>query len=95
MARSPFILAAALVSCAGPGDTEPETPAAALPGAGKTCPAAEYQWLVGEEFSAVSLPEDLKVRVIRPGQAVTMDYMFERMNIHLDEDGVVLRVACG
>ncbi|HST35160.1 MAG TPA: I78 family peptidase inhibitor, partial [Allosphingosinicella sp.] len=36
-----------------------------------------------------------RVRWIRPGDAVTMDYSAERLNVHLDEQGRILRFACG
>jgi hypothetical protein len=35
------------------------------------------------------------VRVIRPGQAVTMDYRAERLNLKLDAKGIVTAVTCG
>ncbi len=36
-----------------------------------------------------------RVRVIAPGQAVTMDYIATRLNIELDENGLVVRLRCG
>lgn len=35
------------------------------------------------------------VRVIRPGQAVTMDYRADRLNVELDDAGKVVAVRCG
>lgn len=35
------------------------------------------------------------VRVVRPGDAVTMDYSPERLNIHLDEKGTIIEFRCG
>ncbi|MGY1459492.1 MULTISPECIES: I78 family peptidase inhibitor [unclassified Luteimonas] len=35
------------------------------------------------------------VRVIRPGMAVTMDYREGRLNLHLDDKGVITRATCG
>ena len=35
------------------------------------------------------------VRVIRPGDAVTMDYRQDRLNIELDADGKIVRFNCG
>ena len=35
------------------------------------------------------------VRLIRPGQAVTMDYRAERLNLKLDDKGLVAAVTCG
>ncbi|MEO5962384.1 MAG: I78 family peptidase inhibitor [Thermomonas sp.] len=35
------------------------------------------------------------VRVIKPGQAVTMDFRGERLNLYLDDAGAVARASCG
>ena len=35
------------------------------------------------------------VRVLRPGQPVTMDYRIERLNIEVDPRNFVLSVRCG
>ena len=35
------------------------------------------------------------VRVIRPGQAVTMDYRHDRVNIKLNERDAIVGVSCG
>ena len=59
------------------------------------CGASGYQSLLGASLAAVTLPEDVNVRVIRPGDAVTMDHREDRMNIELDDDGTITRVYCG
>ncbi|MDB5687150.1 MAG: hypothetical protein JWR77_1739 [Rhizorhabdus sp.] len=35
------------------------------------------------------------VRLIRPGQAVSQDYRVERLNLKLDDKGVVVAITCG
>lgn len=35
------------------------------------------------------------VRIIRPGMAVTMDHRAGRLNLHVDDKGVINRVTCG
>ncbi|TAK09484.1 MAG: hypothetical protein EPO38_09440, partial [Rhizorhabdus sp.] len=35
------------------------------------------------------------VRVIRPNQAVTMDFRPDRLNIETDDGGIVLSLRCG
>jgi hypothetical protein len=35
------------------------------------------------------------VRVVGPGDAVTMDYSPERLNINLDEKGMIVEFRCG
>ena len=47
-------------------------------------------WLVP---SALVL--DGQVRIIRPGDAVTMDYIESRLNISLNEDDEIVEVICG
>jgi hypothetical protein len=37
----------------------------------------------------------MRVRVIRPGQPVTMDHLPRRLNILLDVDGKVIGLRCG
>lgn len=63
-----------------------------LPG---DCPAADYRGLIGEPLAAVTMPADLNTRVIGPDTMVTMDYVSERMNIYLDESGVITDITCG
>lgn len=35
------------------------------------------------------------IRIIRPGDAVTMDYRADRLNIELGDDGRIKRFRCG
>ena len=35
------------------------------------------------------------VRVLKPGMAATMDFRDDRLNLHLDDHDVIVRVACG
>lgn len=44
---------------------------------------------IRQESGAVAL------RVIRPGHAYTMDYRGERINVHIDEGGVITSIGCG
>lgn len=62
---------------------------------GEPCGAAAYADLVGKNLAAVTLPAELNTRVIRPGSMVTQDYVPERLNIELDEGGVITRLRCG
>lgn len=60
-----------------------------------TCGAEGYQWLVGQQLAAVTLPAKAEMRIIEPGMAVTMDYKADRMNVRLDETGAIMSVTCG
>jgi len=59
------------------------------------CGADKLQDMLGRPLSELSLPADRMVRVIRPGEAVTMDYFPERLDIELDDQDTVIRVRCG
>ena len=36
-----------------------------------------------------------RVRTLKPGQVVTMEYLAGRLNVYLDADGRIERIACG
>ncbi|WP_235829683.1 I78 family peptidase inhibitor [Frigidibacter oleivorans] len=60
------------------------------------CGAAGLQQMVGQPASALDTMRFAQpMRVIRPGQAVTMDYNVERLNFAVGEDGRITRVYCG
>lgn len=86
-------LALSLPACA----TTPAEP----PPASAACNAEAARALVGREASAELGAEALRLtgarrlRWIRPGDMVTMDYSAERLNLHLDGQGRVERLACG
>jgi glucose/arabinose dehydrogenase len=77
----------------------PETPAAETPA--MTCDAAKVQWTVGqladETLVAKAKTESgsERLRVIKPGMAVTMDYREDRLNLDVDADNKVTRAYCG
>ncbi len=60
-----------------------------------SCGAEGYQSLVGAKLAAVTMPADLNARIIKPGQAVTLDFRPDRINFELDARGVIRRVYCG
>ena len=71
------------------------------PGTGYTCNTEDLGDLVGRAASSELGTEALRrsgsrgLRWIRPGDAVTMDYRQDRLNIHLDGRNRVERFACG
>jgi len=61
-----------------------------------TCNAANYATLVGQQASALERVLLLgKVRVIRPNQAVTMDFRQDRINFIISEDETIAAITCG
>jgi len=77
----------------------PETPAAETPA--MTCDATKVQWTVGqladETLVARAKAESgsERLRVIKPGMAVTMDYREDRLNLDVDADNKVTSARCG
>ncbi|MGJ7462033.1 I78 family peptidase inhibitor [Halomonas sp. MA07-2] len=65
------------------------------------CGAVQVQDRVGREYSA-ALGEAIHaesgaaaMRVVRPGEAVTLDYRPDRLNVRLDEGDVITEIGCG
>ena len=65
------------------------------------CDAGRAAGLIGREATqalgaeALRLTRAARLRWIRPGDMVTMDYREDRLNIHLDGQNRVARFACG
>jgi hypothetical protein len=60
------------------------------------CNASGWMWLVGEPVDVVAASTfPAPMRVIGPGDAVTMDYLPNRLNVTYNEAGVVTDVYCG
>ena len=85
----------AFAGCAAPA------PAAKPDDAKKECKAENVQYAIGQQYTP-ELGEKIKelsdssvVRALRPGQVVTMEYRFDRVSIHLDEQDYVTKVTCG
>ena len=82
----PIAALVALSACAAPPGDAPVEDA---------CGAAAYQGLIGQP-----LPDDFDpdgpVRVFGPDDALTMDFVVQRLNVELDaERERVVRVFCG
>ncbi|WP_411833467.1 I78 family peptidase inhibitor [Pseudoxanthomonas mexicana] len=66
-----------------------------------SCDDSQAQWAIGKtltEAEVVQVRTDAKAeatRILKPGQAVTMEYNANRINIEQDEQGVVTAVRCG
>lgn len=82
---------------------QPAEPATAPPAAEEpamTCQADKGQWAIGQiadEALVAKVKADTtsdRVRVIRPGMAVTMDYREDRVNLDVDADNRVTGVRC-
>lgn len=79
----------ALAGCVEPVPVTPEEPDADL------CKASALQGLVGQPRTVLStmlLPAGS--RVIEAGDAVTMDYRADRLNVEIGTDGRISKVGC-
>lgn len=89
----------ALTACGAPPVPPPSSGSPAPdPGA---CNAAPAQFALGRTVDPALRTEALQrsgartLRMIRPGDAVTMEFSSQRLNLELDPDGRVTRVRCG
>ena len=97
------LLAAMLLSltaCITQPPAPPSPPAPATPGLG-SCDASKAQFLVGYE-SGLAIQDQARtrsgaatIRTLKPGQAVTLEYNADRLNLSLDAGGRIVRVTCG
>jgi len=94
----------ALVACATPPTGASETTATTPPSMEETpmtCQADKGQWALGQladEVLVAKVRTDTtsnRMRVIRPGMAVTMDFREDRVNVEVDADNRVISVRCG
>lgn len=98
-ASQPFAQAPAPGNVASTPSPAPAPAPAPVP-AGE-CNAAPAQFAVGQAVSA-QLENEARirsgsqtVRVLRPGQMVTMEFNGKRLNLDVDASGRILRVRCG
>ena len=90
-----------------PSEASPATPAdtatpAATDGMAAQCDAATAQSFVGKEATEATVADAQRtagakgdVRMIKPGQAVTMDYRPDRLNVEVDARNAIVRITCG
>lgn len=88
------VLLLAMVACTA-------MPPADAPAADGPCDATAATWAVGSAATAEVVERarlethSSNVRVIEPGQPVTMDYSPERLNIDVNERGAITGLRCG
>ncbi|WP_375279366.1 I78 family peptidase inhibitor [Pseudooctadecabacter sp.] len=88
---APFVV---LAACAEPAPQRPTLPPVPAAGA-DTCNAGRHVNLVGQDATALERVLIMgPVRVIRPGQAVTMDFRPDRINFNIGADNRILSVSC-
>lgn len=82
--------------CLAACDLPPQGPVQLAPDDGAACPAARYTPAIGRRLADVPIdwPEN-KLRIIGPGQPVTMDYRPDRMTVSYDAAGRITGFVCG
>jgi len=61
-----------------------------------SCEAAPYAHLIGAPATALERELIMRqIRILRPGQPMTMDYRAERLNIEIGPDERIVRLFCG
>jgi hypothetical protein len=96
-----FLIVALLAGPSFAEKTGTARPKLATPPAMEECDASELGFVAGQPFSealqarAKEAAGARTVRVIRPGQPVTMDYGLDRLNLELDAQDKVINARCG
>lgn len=82
-----------------PALTEPAPPTSAPvadPALSDTCNMAQYAALIGKPATDPGVPPaSATVRIIKPGDQVTMDFNPARLNVDVDAAGAVAGLRCG
>ena len=71
---------------------------AVTPAPETAAPSCAFDFLIGQTFEQAEeqvKPLDRPYRIIKPGDAVTQDYSPDRINLNVDETGMVTSVTCG
>jgi hypothetical protein len=90
-----------IMACAPPPEDETPVPGTGNEAASAACDASKAQSLVGQEGTQALAEEARRltgaetVRFLRPGQIVTMEYRFDRLNVVVDEANRVTAIRCG
>ncbi len=98
LAAQTVAIMAALSACAPMPVTPPPVPSGpSVPDAANdTCNAGANAGLIGQPATALERVLIMApVRIIRPGDAVTMDFMESRINFELDPFDRIVRIFCG
>lgn len=92
--------AAACGQTATSTDNQAEEPQASMPQTAEeataqdTCGASGYASIIGANIAATSFPADANIRVIQPDSVVTEDFRPDRLNVIVDENGIITALRC-
>lgn len=60
-----------------------------------TCGAGALETLLNQPLETVETQLPETARILPPGSVMTQDFRPDRLNVNLDEDGVIVRIWCG
>lgn len=95
-----ILLFPALAACTSTASLLPAEAGPTVKGDGR-CDAAPVAWAVGQSADESVMKKVWQqsgaglIRPIAPGQAVTMDFRQDRINVHLDAGNTITRLDCG
>lgn len=95
-----ILLLPMLAACTAAGSLQPAEAGPTVKGDGR-CDAAPVAWAVGQKGDEQVMKKVWRqsgaglIRPIAPGQAVTMDFRQDRINVHLDAGNTITRLDCG
>lgn len=77
-----------------PAASSSSSEAPATPPSASGC---EFSHLIGKKDTEIDRTQfgDRVVRSLKPGQMVTMEYLEGRVNLQVDDAGVIIGVTCG
>lgn len=101
MSRIKPVAAALTVLLSACMTTPASTGSGPIPPSAATCNAGPAAWAVGKQASA-DVVEHVRVdshsqivRMLRPGQMITMEFNPQRVDIRVDGGKIILAVSCG
>ncbi|MDR2306849.1 MAG: starvation-inducible protein [Paucimonas sp.] len=95
-----LLLASVLAGCSTGGSSDGGSAAAPADNHGR-CEASGADFTIGKPASPELLEQARKAsgsqmaRVLKPHDVITLEYRSERLNLNVDDKGVVTRVNCG
>lgn len=101
MTRLNTILFCLIVTLSACGRGVPDLPATPSrpsipPPQSDTCGAGPHASLIGQERTALERVLIMReIRIVRPGDAVTLDFRPTRLNIEIGTDGRIASLYCG
>lgn len=86
-----FALPVALLA----GCVQPTPPAVPPEPDRDACKASQYQGLIGQSASVLSaMTFPAGTRIINPGDAITMDFRPDRLNVEIGVNGRIEKIGC-